>query len=118
MPDTPTVVVLNYAKIDGKDTLLPEGGNPIRVLKDEKVVFVPGNEGAKNLTVTFTRDSPFGDGDHLRTVNAGETFKIARAKSSNAAENKYPFDCRVFINGVPITANGGGEMEIGPGGDG
>jgi hypothetical protein len=110
----PKVVILNYAKIDGKDTLLPEGGNPIKVLKDEKVVFVPGDESAKNLTVTFTRKSPFGDDSEHITINAGETFKITRAKSAESAENKYPFDCRVFINGVPITSVGGGEMEIGP----
>lgn len=114
MPDTPKVVILNYAKIDGKDTLLPEGGNPITVRPNEKVAFIPGNEEAKNLTITFTRQSPFGDGDHLITVNAGETFKIARAHSGVAADNKYPFDCRVFINGTPITSVGGGEMEIGP----
>jgi hypothetical protein len=116
MPDTPKVVILNYAKIDGQDTLLPEGGNPIPVLENEKVVFVPGNEGAKNLTVTFTRKSPFGDGSEHITINAGETFKIARAKSPNSAENKFPFDCRVFIGGVPITSVGGGELEIDPGG--
>jgi hypothetical protein len=114
MPDSPRVVVLQYAKVDGQDRLLPEGGNPIKIKPGEKVVFVPGNEDATNLTVTFTRKSPFGDGGHLITVKGGDTFKIARAMAADAAENKYPFDCRVFLNGVPVTSVGGGEMEIIP----
>lgn len=113
-PNTPRVVVLHYAKVNGNDALLPEGGNPIKVLEGEKIVFVPGDDGASDLTITFTRKSPLGDGSHLISVKGGDTFKIARAKSADKAENKYPFDCRVFIAGVPVTAPGGGEIEIGP----
>ena len=114
MPDSPRVVILQYAKVNDQDTVLPEGGSPIKVKPSEKVAFVPGNAEAKNLTITFTRQSPFGDGVEFITVNAGETFNIARAHSAAAAENKYPFDCRVFINGTPVTSVGGGEMEIVP----
>lgn len=118
IPSPPKVVILNYAKgPDGKDAVVPEGGNPVSVLQGQKVVFVPGDEGATNLTVTFPKRSPFREDDLVATVNGGETVAVKRAKSATKADNLYAFDCRLFINGAPVTAIGGGELEIGPGGD-
>ena len=119
-PVAPKVIILHYMPGPNNTAVLaPVGGIRTLVAPGSAVVFVPGDAGAANLTVTFPTDSPFGDAPMFTTINGGANNRLVRpVNQTDPAKNVYKYDCRVFLNGLLVEANGGGELEIGPGGDG
>jgi hypothetical protein len=115
-PTPPKVIVLHYMPGPNNTAVLaPIGGIRTKVAPGRAVVFVPGDAGAANLTVTFPDISPFGEPPMFRTINGGSNNRVVReVNAADANANVYKYDCRVFIDGLLIEANGGGEIEIDP----
>ena len=115
-PVPPKVIILHYMPGPNNTAVLaPIGGIRTRVAPGRAVVFVPGDPGAANLTITFPTISPFGEAPMFTTINGGSNNRLVRSVDpTDANANVYKYDCRVFIDGLLIEANGGGEIEIGP----
>ena len=115
-PVPPKVIVLHYMPGPGDTAILaPVGGIRTKIPPGRAVVFVPGDAGAANLTVTFPGISPFGEAPMFTTINGGNNNRLVRpVNTADPAANVYRYDCRVFIGGLLIEANGGGEIEIDP----
>jgi hypothetical protein len=106
------VIRLRYVKTAaGKETVAPVEGRRPKVKAGSSVKFVAVNAGASDLTVTFVGTSPFADAS-VQTVHGERSHRVRRFDP--AGSNVYRFDCRLLINGVPVEAKGGGEMEVTP----
>ncbi len=112
----PVVIVLKYtADAGGKAALAPAKGKRTPVPPGATVIFALGDPGATSLTVTFPNNSPFGDVAPVQTVKGGDAHRVEReVNASDPKANVYIFDCTAIINGTPVAAKGGGEIEIGP----
>jgi hypothetical protein len=100
----------------GPNALKPVGGNPQRVPADSIVKFVLADPQITGTTIEFKSD-PFPFAEKVVTYRTGHQVEVA-FNSVESSKNIYKFKCHARgPNGEALDSEeGGGEIEIVPGG--